>query len=513
MSKNTKQDPTPQGRRHFLKSTGIMMGALGGMALSRPAAAVAPPAPVPQKWDTTVDVLIIGTGFAGLAAAIEARNAKADVLIIEKMPLFGGNSILNGGDLSAAGSSMQQALGIKDSPELMYQDMMKAGNWLNYPELARTVADHSVEALEWAKSLGAEFDRVNYHGGHAVKRAHQLKQRSGSGLVVKQYQKAKELGVVIEQRTKLERLIIDNQGRVLGAEVRRGYKFPDDASGSIAFIRATKGVVLASGGFSQGVALRQMYDPRLTDAFTSTNQPGATGEALMAASMIGALATQMDWIQLGPWTSPDEQGFGYIPQFVERVVGYGLMVDPANGKRFFKETGNRKERADAIIQLGHPALIIADKTNTLKMVDEGQMNGALKNGSLKTYNTLEEVAQAYGMPVAAFVEQVKRWNGYVEQHLENDPDLGCMIFKDASPNITPPYYVARLWPRVHHTMGGLAINKDAQVIGFDLKPIAGLYAAGEAAGGVHGAVRLGSVAMTDCIVFGRIAGKNVVKAS
>lgn len=109
MSKNTKQDPTPQGRRHFLKSTGIMMGALGVMALSRPAVAVEPPAPVPQKWNTTVDVLIIGTGFAGLAAAIEARNAQANVLIIEKMPLFGENSILNGGDLSAA--RLQHAAG------------------------------------------------------------------------------------------------------------------------------------------------------------------------------------------------------------------------------------------------------------------------------------------------------------------------------------------------------------------------------------------------------------------
>ncbi|MGK2888366.1 MAG: FAD-binding protein [Candidatus Malihini olakiniferum] len=127
---------------------------------------------------------------------------------------------------------------------------------------------------------------------------------------------------------------------------------------------------------------------------------------------------------------------------------------------------------------GIPALIIVDKTNTLKMVDEEQMNDALKNGWLKTYNTLEEVEQAYDMPVAPFVEQVKRWNGYVEQYLENDPDLGCMIFKGASPNITPPYYVARLWPRFHYTMGGLAINKDAQVISFDLKPIAGLYAAG-----------------------------------
>ncbi|MCL2891938.1 flavocytochrome c [Brenneria tiliae] len=506
MSKKPISDP--QSRRHFLKSTGAVIGALGGMALSRPAQAVPGPVPIPQKWDTTVDVLIVGTGFAGLAAAIEARNAKASVLIIDKMPLLGGNSVLNGGDLAAAGSKMQKEAGIQDSPELMYQDMMKAGSWLNYPELAKTVAEHSVEALEWAQSIGAEFNVVNYHGGHSVKRAHQLAQRSGSGLIMKQQQKAKELGAVIEQRTKLLRLIVDPDGRVIGAEVKRRYKFPDEDSGDIAYIRAVKGVVLASGGFSQGVALRQMYDPRLTEEFTSTNHPGATGEAIMAACMVGALDTQMDWIQLGPWTSPDEQGFGYVPQFVERIVGYGLMVDPASGKRFFKETGNRKERADAIILLGHPAVIIADKTNTMNMVDPGQREGALKNGSLKMFNTLEELAQAYQMPVAAFAEQVKRWNSFIEQRNEQDPDLGCMIFKDAAPNVTPPFYAARLWPRVHHTMGGLAINKDAQVIGFDLKPIPGLYAAGETVGGVHGAVRLGSVAMTDCIVFGRIAGKN-----
>jgi len=217
----------------------------------------------------------------------------------------------------------------------------------------------------------------------------------------------------------------------------------------------------------------------------------------------------MDWIQLGPWTSPDEKGFGYVPQFVERVVGYGLMVDPATGKRFFKETGNRKERADAIILLGHPAVILADSTNTAKMVDPGQLKGALENGSLKKYDTIEDLARGYGMPVEVFVEQVKRWNGFVEQ--KKDPDLDCMIFKDAVANVTPPFYAARLWPRVHHTMGGLAINKDAQVIGFDLKPMPGLYAAGEATGGVHGAVRLGSCAMADCVVFGRIAGKNAAK--
>jgi len=82
-----------------------------------------------------------------------------------------------------------------------------------------------------------------------------------------------------------------------------------------------------------------------------------------------------------------------------------------------------------------------------------------------------------------------------------------MIFKDAKPTVEAPFYAARLWPKVHHTMGGLVINKDAQVMGFDFKPVKGLYAAGEVTGGVHGAVRLGSVAMADCIVFGRIAGK------
>ena len=124
---------------------------------------------------------------------------------------------------------------------------------------------------------------------------------------------------------------------------------------------------------------------------------------------------------------------------------------------------------------------------------------------IKAYK-LEEVAKAYEMPVQAFVEQVQRWNGFVER--KADPDLGCMIFPDAKPQVTAPFYVARLWPRVHHTMGGLMINDKAQCVGFSLKALKGLYACGEVTGGVHGAVRLGSVAMSDCVNFGRLAGRN-----
>ena len=509
MTKNTQNDLAQ--RRDFLKATGIAGGAaLGALALPQAAQAAqaACNAALPKKWDITVDVLIVGSGFAGLAAALEARTAGANTLVIDKMSVFGGNSIINGGDFGAAGTDMQKAEGIQDSPELMFKDMMKAGGYINHPKLARTVAENSKDALMWSINfVGAKFARVNFHGGHSVKRAHQCENLSGSGLVNPMLAKCREIGVKLETRTKLVRLIPDANGRVIGAEVRRGYRFPDEKTGTTAFIRARSGVVLGSGGFSQNVAFRQMQDPRLDERFTTTNHPGATGEASLEACKIGALEVQSDWIQLGPWTSPDEKGFGFVPQFVERVVGYGLMVDPATGKRFFKETGNRKERADAIIALGHPAVILADSPTTLAQVAAAQMNGALNNGSLRKFDSMEELGKAYQMPVEAFLEQVKRWNGFVEK--KQDEELGGMIFKDAKPQVNGPFYAARLWPRVHHTMGGLAINEKAQVISLDLKPIPGLFAAGEATGGVHGAVRLGSCAMADCVVFGRIAGRNV----
>jgi len=494
-------------RRRFLKSAGVAAGAIGGMALLPGEARAAACEPLPRKWDESVDVLVVGTGFAGLSAAIEARNAGAEVLVIDKMPVHGGNSIINGGDFAAAGNSMQKAAGIQDSPEQMLKDMLRAGGNLNHVELARLVAERSNETLEWAKGyVGAEFSRLNFHGGHSVKRSVQTVNQSGSELVNKLLAKAKALGARVVLRVKLVRLVTGKDGRVVGAEVRRGHKWPDEASGATAFIKARRGVVLAAGGFSRDVVLRQVHDPRLTEKFESTNHPGATGEALLAACRAGAMDVHMDWIQLGPWTSPDAPGFGHGPQVCERIVGYGLMVDPATGRRFFKETGNRKERADAIIALGHPVVIVGDSDAIGKQVVPKVLEKAMGVGVVKRFDTLEALAQAYGMPVPAFLEQVARWNGFVAQ--KKDADLDCRLFPDATPTAAPPFYAMRLWPRVHHTMGGLNIDREARVVGFDLRPIPGLYAAGEITGGVHGAVRLGSVAMTDCVVFGRIAGKN-----
>ena len=217
----------------------------------------------------------------------------------------------------------------------------------------------------------------------------------------------------------------------------------------------------------------------------------------------------MDWIQLGPWTSPDEKGFGQAPLFVESLVGYGCMVDIKTGKRFFKETGNRKERADAIVALGHPALIYAGAANVKnqvpKTMNAEMLETSIKNGVIGKFDTLKQMADFYHIPYEALEKQNERMNGFLKN--KQDPDLGCKFFPDSLPNDKGPFYAVRLWPRVHHTMGGLEINDKAQVIDVDGKPIAGLYAAGEVTGGVHGMVRLGTVAVADCMIIGRTAAR------
>jgi succinate dehydrogenase/fumarate reductase flavoprotein subunit len=182
------------------------------------------------------------------------------------------------------------------------------------------------------------------------------------------------------------------------------------------------------------------------------------------------------------------------------------MIDPATGKRFVKDTGDRKERADKIIQIGHYCLVMGDEPTVKQQVVERVLEGGMQNGVIKTFDTLEEIADEYDIPVDDFKAEIDHWNEIVEAG--EDPDFGTLIQDGAKPMDTPPYYVSLLWPKIHHTMGGLDTDTESRVISLDFAPIPGLYAAGEVTGGTHGAVRLGSCAITDCVVFGRIAGRN-----
>lgn len=468
------------------------------------------------KWDETKKFVIIGTGFAGLAAALEAyeNGLKADeIAILEKMPTPGGNSIINGGAVAAAGTDMQEKEGIKDSPDLLYADILKAGGGLAHPTLARRIADESVQNFYWLRDkVGVQFKAVTFHGGHSVKRSHAVTNNSGSGFINPMLAKCKEYGMEPRLRTIVDEIIIDDQRRVLGVRGRTNYRFGREDSGRPFTMRATNGVLLASGGFSNNVQMRMSHDPRLNEKFDSTNHPGATGEMIQAAQEIGANTIQMDWIQMGPWTSPDEKGFGLAPLFVESCLGYGPMIDPATGKRFIQESGNRKVRADAIVAMGHPAVIYTTLENAKTAIIGQNMTQELydrarKNNVIKEYPTLDAMAADLKIPLDELKKTNDTFNKYIKD--QKDPDFNCMMFKNAKPNVEGPFLAVRLWPRVHHCMGGLEINDNAEVLSCRGKPIEGLYAAGEVTGGVHGMVRLGTVAVADCMIFGRVAARQV----
>jgi flavocytochrome c len=264
-------------------------------------------------------------------------------------------------------------------------------------------------------------------------------------------------------------------------------------------------VVLATGGFGADVNFRTAQDPRLTSAVDTTNSPGATAEALVEALRVGACPVHLSHIQLGPWASPDERGNGTGPVFATYVAfPYGILVDPATGKRFVNEMADRKTRADAILKVGHPCVGIADAEAVERC---GQrINACLRRGVVKAFDSIEDLARAYAIPIASLARTIRRFNSSVTRR--HDKLLGKPILPDAAPLQTPPFYAMRHWPKVHYTAGGVRIDASARVIGLGGQPIGGLFAAGEVTGGVHGACRLGSTSITECLVFGRIAGRN-----
>jgi succinate dehydrogenase/fumarate reductase flavoprotein subunit len=223
------------------------------------------------------------------------------------------------------------------------------------------------------------------------------------------------------------------------------------------------------------------------------------------ALRLGAAPVQLSCIQLGPWTCPDEKGYGVGPQFASYAAfPYGLMIHPRTGRRFINELSDRKQRADAILHLGSPCIAIADAQGIQAV---GQtMERCLKRGVVKSFQDLEELARAYSLPTDAFRETVDEFNSFVMAG--EDGRFHKPILTGAKPLTHPPYFAMRLWPKVHYTMGGLRIDTRARVIDLDHRPIRKLFAAGEVVGGVHGACRLGSVAIPECLVFGRIAGQN-----
>ena len=459
------------------------------------------------QWNEKVDVLVVGSGFAAFTAAIEAAESGKKVVVIEKMKKAGGNSIISDGGIAAPDTKPQKKWGIIDSEKMMYDDMLKAGHGLNHPKLLNAFVSNAKNAFEWTIDvLNVPYlDRVDIFGGHSVARCYTPEGISGGTILKKMLKKIDELGIPILYSTSFRSFIIDEQGKVIGGDVLLDYDYKTD-TGSPAKIRTQRGIIIASGGYGADVDFRSVQDPRLDEKIQTTNKPFSTAEVLKSALSIGAGSVQLSQIQLGAWSSPDEIGFGHGPLFADYILfQYGIVVDPNTGKRFMNEFGDRKQSADSILSIGHPCIGIADD----KAVQSSgwDISKAIQNDVVITFDSIDELAAYYDINSEALQATICRYNSFIKEGIDND--FKKPIADETSQIQKKPFYAMRLWPKVHFTMGGLLINERAQVLDFNRNSISGLYAAGEVVGGVHGASRLASCAITECIVFGRIAGQNI----
>ncbi|HAJ27100.1 MAG TPA: flavocytochrome c [Syntrophus sp. (in: bacteria)] len=503
-------------RRSILKGA-VAFGAVtaSGFALNMamPGAAEAMIKKLPKKWDETWDVVVVGSGFAGLAAASAAAGAGSTVIVLEKMPTYGGNSIINGGVYASWDDKYHYrnnlGLGV-DSPKQHSDDTLKGGDYYNIPELVDVMVNGATGALNWMIDEGDAKIRptVTRAGGHTAYRTHSAVAGVGREYTEALRKMAEKRGAKIilnSEVTWIWRQDADPKSPVLGLEVKRGRR--------VLNIKAKKAVVLASGGFSQDIKMRMAHNPRLVPEFNCTNQKGATGETIRFAQAVGADTLQLNFIQLYPFAEPETGILDTPAVYPFNGPGYGIVYVSKLGKRFVNELERRDVCAFAQINLGanmKPTWSIFSRPMVLKMGGSyEEIDAGVAKGRFVKADSINELAGKIGLPAAALADTINKHNKYLEEG--KDPDFNKPITKVMIPLIEGPFYAVSQWPAVHHCMGGLRINRDSQVIDVFGSVIPKLYAAGEVAGGVHGSNRLGSNAMPDCVVFGRVAGTNAAK--
>jgi len=488
--------------------------------------------------DSTVDadVVVVGAGGAGMTAAITAAGEGKSVVVLESQSMVGGNSVRATGGMNAAKTVYQdenefgESAGVEktlktaaekyadnetitalaktvseqwaayqanptgyfDSVELMELDTMIGGKGINDPELVETLCANSADAIDWLDEHGITLHNVSSFGGASVKRIHRPVNAEGKTVSVGSYmipllqENCEKAGVKMMLDTTATEILTDANGAAVGVKAT-------GASGETVTVNA-KAVVLATGGFGANLDMVVKYKPELK-GFMTTNAPGIQGQGIEMAQAIGAATVDMDQIQIHPTVEANTAAL-----ITEGLRGDGAILINEEGKRFIDEVGTRDVVSAAeIAQTGSYSWLVVDQA----MADASSViQGYIKKGYTVTGATYEELGKAMGVDAAAFAETMEKWNGYVEA--KNDPDFGRTSF--ANPLNTAPYYAIKVTAGVHHTMGGLKINANTEVLNEKGEVIPGLFAAGEVTGGVHGANRLGGNAVADFTVFGRIAG-------
>ncbi len=434
------------------------------------------------------EVVIIGSGGAGMSAAVAARNAGAKVILLEKEPIPGGNTKLAAGGMNAAETKPQAKLGIKDQVDIMIADTMKGGRNLNDPQLVSILANNSSASIDWLTSMGADMTDVGRMGGASVNRSHRPTGGAGVGAHVAQvlWDNAVASGADIRFNSRVVRILKNEQNQATGVLVNgavSGY-----------YVISADAVILATGGFAKNNERVAQYDPKLK-GFAATNHPGATGDGLDVAALAGVATRDLKEIQAHPTYSP----VGGV-MVTEAVRGNGAILINRDGVRFINEITTRDKASAAILaQKGKSAYLIFDDSvrKSLKKIE-----GYIHLHFVLEGNTVAELAAKIPVPAKALEQTLATYNNFVDAKQDSAFQRPNLPRKLA----TGPYYAIEVTPAVHHTMGGVVIDTLGEVKGENGEIIAGLFAAGEVTGGVHGANRLGGNAISDIVTFGRIAG-------
>lgn len=488
-----------------------------------------------EDAEYTADVVIVGAGGAGMTSALTAAEMGAKVIIVESQAAVGGNSVratggMNAGDTpyqdnAAFGESagvektlasvetdyadhavigeladavevqwaayQQNAEGYFDSVELMQLDTIIGGKGINDPELVKVLATNSAAGIEWLRKYNIDLVNTGAFGGASVNRIHWPKV-DGKKVSVGAYMiplletacEASENITILKETTATEIIMVEGAAKGIKATGKTGNTVTVNADA----------VILAAGGFGANLEMVASYKPEL-EGFMTTNAAGLQGQGIAMAQAVGAAVVDMEQIQIHPTVQFDTAAL-----ITEGLRGDGAILVNANGERFIDEVGTRDVVSAAeIAQPGSYSWLIVDQ----RMLDaSATIAGYVKKGFVFSGATYEELAAQIGVPAETFAATMNAWNGYVAA--KNDPDFGRVSF--ANPLDMAPYYAIKVTAGIHHTMGGVKINTETQVLTADGTAIPGLYAAGEITGGVHGANRLGGNAVSDFVVFGRIAG-------
>ncbi len=438
------------------------------------------------------DIIVIGAGGAGLSAAITAANQGKKIILLEKMPYAGGNTTKATGGMNAAETSVQKELEIEDSIQTFIDDTMTGGKNVNNPELVKTMAENSADAIDWLASIGAPLPEVSFSGGATNKRIHRPEGGAAVGpyLVEHFLANAEKIENITIMYDTTALSFISEEGKIVGVNAQNP---------STNYIINGKATILTTGGFGANLDMVAEINPDLK-GFVTTNSPSATGDGLQMAKEIGAAFVDMEQIQIHP-TVHQETSI----MITESVRGGGAVMVNQKGERFTDEMGTRDVVSAAeIAQEGGYSYLIFDQAQRENL---SAIENYVKNGLTVEGDTLEALAALINVEEATFVETIEKWNKAV--HGEEGDSFGRNTAMDVAIE-KGPFYAIQIAPGIHHTMGGVKINTTTQVLNEEGSPIVGLFAAGEVTGGIHGANRIGGNAVADIVVFGRIAGQAAV---